>query len=118
MKVSAVFFYCFCIFLFLAAVEERRIIGSMSGDAILSDHVSLSLSCTHAHTHTHTHTLIPSFAHSLTHSQEESNPLSSGSELASADEEGEDDGLGRREHQLNFSEGEKSLSRPDSTDDF
>lgn len=50
--------------------------------------------------------------------QEESNPLSSGSELGSGEEEEErEEGeLGR---ELDFSEGEdNSMSRVDSTDDF
>ncbi|CAI8055888.1 Clusterin-associated protein 1 [Geodia barretti] len=60
--------------------EGRKVFGSMSGDAILSDH------------------------------EEESNPLSSGSELASGGEEDED------EKTLDFSDGDQS--RPDSADDF
>ena len=117
----------------------------MSGDAILSDHVSVHSSCPSLVTVTlppyphcwvcpicHTlnctfyypefYKVCPLFSNvsvpegpplSYTHTcaqEEESNPLSSGSELASGGEEDED------EKTLDFSDGDQS--RPDSADDF
>ena len=105
-----------------AAENANKVIGSMSGEAILSDHVSYSnhhpsLSSLPPLLSFSSLSLGPCFTHSLTPPlsplplQDDSNSLSSGSELVGGEEE--------EEGELGFSDGEEhSLSRADSTDDF
>ena len=107
-----------------AAENANKVIGSMSGEAILSDHVSYSnhhpsLSSLPPLLSFSSLSLGPCFTHSPPLSplplQDDSNSLSSGSELVGGEEEEEGE-LGRH---LDFSDGEEhSLSRADSTDDF